>query len=125
MIKSLINFSLLFFSITFLPISAKNIDNNENQFLLTYVEPTGKYVILDDGTLYEINRSERQIVKNWSYTEGRADKVVVINTKNINFEYPFIIKNLYTSKSVSARLPKYIEEPPQEEAPSEEDGEEY
>jgi hypothetical protein len=124
MIKSLIKFIPLLILPVFL-FSSSTESQDDNSFLITYVEPNGKYVILDDGTLYEINRSERQIVKKWSYTEGRADKVIVINTRNINFEYPYKIKNLYTQQAVSARLPKYIEEPPTEEAPSEEDGEDY
>lgn len=87
---------------------------------ISSIPADGSWIILEDGTLYEISPPDWQIVKRWSDGRTHPHDVKVINTKNLNFDYPIDIYNKHTNETVQARYPKTIEVPA-EEAPSEDD----
>ncbi len=91
---------------------------------LTEVATDGQTVTLSDNSVYEILPQDRSVVARWGTIPGREHTVEVVNSRNVNRDYPIDITNKVTGETVHARLPEVEIEAPTTEAPSEEnDGE--
>ena len=96
-------------------------ENSKVPWSVASIPSDGSWIILSDGTLYEISPPDWQVVTRWSDGRTHAADVKVVNTKNNNLDYPIDIYNKHTNETVQARLPKTVEQLPSEEAPSEDD----
>jgi hypothetical protein len=98
-----------------------NLSQKKEAWHVTSIPTDGSWIILEDDNLYEISPPHWQVVTRWSDGKTNPADVKVVNTRNTNIDYPIDIFNKHTGETVQARYPKTVEEPPTEEAPSEDD----
>jgi hypothetical protein len=115
MIKSLIK---KLFILSVLPIFICAEDTSV-PWKITDKAQDGSNVTLSDGSVYEIHPHDRSVVSNWGTIPGREHSVEVVNSRNVNRDYPIDITNKVTGQTVHARLPEADIEAPSIEAPSE------